>query len=116
MISRFAYALLRSVLVVLIIALPSLLLPGTNADTAQIVALVAIFGAILTFIEYTADYPGLVEFRMEHIMSIRAERMRVAETVRGDLLTLVDEDFFAHTAKPAGPLDITAAYRIMPAS
>jgi hypothetical protein len=62
-ISRFAYALLRSVLVVLIIALPSLLLPGTNADTAQIVALVAIFGAILTFIEYTADYPGLVEFR-----------------------------------------------------
>lgn len=50
-------------LVVLLIATPSLLLPGTSADGKQIVALVAIFGAALTIFEYASAYPGLVEFR-----------------------------------------------------
>ena len=63
MISRFAGAVLRAFLVTLLVALPSLMLPGTSADTAQIVALVAIFGAALTIVEYASDYPGLVEFR-----------------------------------------------------
>jgi len=49
--------------VVLLIATPSLFLPGTSADGKQIVALVAIFGAALTLFEYAAAYPGLVEFR-----------------------------------------------------
>lgn len=63
MISRLAGALFRAFLVILMICTPSLMLPGTSADAAQIVALVAIFGAILTIIEYASDYPGLVEFR-----------------------------------------------------
>jgi hypothetical protein len=50
-------------LVVLLIATPSLLLPGVSADGKQIVALVAIFGAALTIFEYASAYPGLVEFR-----------------------------------------------------
>jgi len=50
-------------LVVLLIATPSLLLPGVSADAKQIVALVAIFGAALTIFEYASAYPGLVEFR-----------------------------------------------------
>jgi len=54
---------LRAFCVVILIALPSLLLPGVSADTAQIVALVAIFGAALTIFEYASNYPGLVEFR-----------------------------------------------------
>jgi hypothetical protein len=62
-ISRLAGAVLRAFLVTLLVALPSLMLPGTSADTAQIVALVAIFGAALTIVEYASDYPGLVEFR-----------------------------------------------------
>jgi hypothetical protein len=45
------------------IATPSLLLPGTTADAAQIVTLVAIFGAGLTLFEYASSYPGLIEFR-----------------------------------------------------
>ena len=49
--------------VVLLIATPSLFLPGTSADGKQIVALVAIFGAALTLFEYASAYPGLVEFR-----------------------------------------------------
>ena len=63
MISRIAYALLRAILVVILVAIPSILIPGVSADTAQIVALVALFGAILTVVEYTSAYPGLVEFR-----------------------------------------------------
>nr|WP_275116193.1 hypothetical protein [Aliiroseovarius subalbicans] len=48
---------------VILIATPSLLVPGTGADTAQIVALVSIFVAALTLFEYASTYPGLVEFR-----------------------------------------------------
>lgn len=63
MISRLTGAVIRAALVVLLIATPSLMLPGTSADAAQIVALVAIFGAALTIFEYASSYPGLVEFR-----------------------------------------------------
>ncbi len=63
MITRLAGALFRACLVVLLLATPSLLLPGMKSDTAQIVTLVAIFGASLTFFEYASSYPGLVEFR-----------------------------------------------------
>ncbi len=63
MIIRIFGALIRAILVIVVLALPSLILPGFNSDTAQIVALVALFGAGLTFFEYASSYPGLVEFR-----------------------------------------------------
>ncbi|MXQ06353.1 hypothetical protein GQ651_00695 [Alphaproteobacteria bacterium GH1-50] len=63
MIFRLIGAFIRAILVVAVLALPSLILPGFNSDTAQIVALIAIFGASLTFFEYASSYPGLVEFR-----------------------------------------------------
>ncbi len=63
MISRISGAVVRAMLVVLLIATPSMLLPGVGADGKQIVALVAIFGAALTIFEYASAYPGLVEFR-----------------------------------------------------
>lgn len=63
MISRLPGAVIRAMLVVLLIATPSLLLPGVTPDGKQIVALVAIFGAALTIFEYASAYPGLVEFR-----------------------------------------------------
>ena len=62
-VSRFANAVFRAALVVLLIALPSVMLPGTTSDTAQIVALVAIFAAVFTLVEYNSAYPSLVEFR-----------------------------------------------------
>jgi hypothetical protein len=62
-ISQLSGALVRAVLVMVLIATPSLMLPGTTADTTQIVALVALFAAALTFFEYASTYPGLVEFR-----------------------------------------------------
>lgn len=63
MISRLAAAVFRAILVVLLIAMPALMLPGTSADAAQIVTLVAIFAAALTIFEYASAYPGLIEFR-----------------------------------------------------
>jgi hypothetical protein len=55
--------LVRGLLVALMIATPSLLLPNVHADTSQIVVLVAIFAAMLTTIEYASSYPSIVEFR-----------------------------------------------------
>lgn len=63
MISRLIGAAVRAFLVVMLIATPSLVLPGTTTDVSQIVTLVALFGAALTFFEYASTYPGLIEFR-----------------------------------------------------
>lgn len=62
-IAQVTGAVVRAFLVMLLIATPSLLLPDVSADATQIVALVALFAAGLTIFEYTARYPGLVEFR-----------------------------------------------------
>ena len=63
MLTRLTGAILRAVLVVLMIATPALLLPGTNSDTAQIVVLLAFVGAAFTLVEYSGKSPSLVEFR-----------------------------------------------------
>ena len=63
MINRLAGALVRAVLVMVLVATPSILLSGVGADGKQIVALVALFAGVLTFVEYNSVYPGLVEFR-----------------------------------------------------
>jgi uncharacterized membrane protein len=61
--SQLTGAVVRALLIVVLIATPSLMLPGVSSDTTQIVALVALFAAALTFFEYASTYPGLVEFR-----------------------------------------------------
>jgi hypothetical protein len=61
--SRFSGAFVRALLVMALIATPSILLPGVDTDGKQMVALVALFAGLLTFVEYKATYPGLVEFR-----------------------------------------------------
>lgn len=61
--SRWLGAGVRGFLVMLVIALPTLLLTETNPDSQQMVALIALFAGVLTFVEYKAVYPGLFEFR-----------------------------------------------------
>jgi hypothetical protein len=61
--SRLAGAATRAFLVMVMVATPSALLPQMTADTKQMVALVALFAGALTFVEYKATYPGLIEFR-----------------------------------------------------
>ena len=54
---------MRAFMIMVLIATPSVLLPGVTADGKQMVALVALFVGVLTFVEYNATYPGLIEFR-----------------------------------------------------
>ncbi|WP_267139951.1 hypothetical protein [Anianabacter salinae] len=63
MITRLTGALVRAILMVLLVVMPSFALPGVTSDTMQIVALVAIFAAGLIIFEYGSVYPGLIEFR-----------------------------------------------------
>ncbi len=62
-ISRLPGAFLRSLLIIWMVATPSLLLPGVTHDATQIAILVAVFAGILTFVEYSSAYPSFVEFR-----------------------------------------------------
>ena len=63
MFSRLTGAIVRMILVMVLVATPSLVLVDVSADTKQMVALVALFAGMLTFVEYNATYPSLVEFR-----------------------------------------------------
>lgn len=61
--SRLSGAILRTILVMALVALPSAILPGVTKDAQQMAALVALFAGAMTFVEYNAAYPGLIEFR-----------------------------------------------------
>lgn len=61
--SRLSGAVLRAVLVIVMIATPSLFLAGTGIDTAQIVALVSIVAGVFVVVEYNSVSPSLIEFR-----------------------------------------------------
>ena len=63
MMTRLSGAILRAILVVLLIATPSMLLAGTSNDTTQIVALLSVIAAVFTLVEYYSSSPSLVEFR-----------------------------------------------------
>lgn len=62
-VNRATGAAVRAFLVMVLIVLPSVILPGIGTDTKQIVALMALFAGSLVFVEYNAVYPSLVEFR-----------------------------------------------------
>lgn len=61
--SRLLGALLRAALVVVVVATPSLLIPGTTEEGAQVVMLIALALGTFTAVEYGATYPALIEFR-----------------------------------------------------
>ncbi|MFZ5964386.1 hypothetical protein ACOXXX_15680 [Thalassococcus sp. BH17M4-6] len=63
MITRMISAGVRAFLVSMLIALPALMLPGVAPDTTQIIALLSLLAALLTFVEYVSSYPSLIEFR-----------------------------------------------------
>lgn len=63
MIERVAGAVFRAFLVALLVALPSVFLPGTLSDSTALVLILTLVAAILTFLEYNSDFPSVVEFR-----------------------------------------------------
>lgn len=61
--SRLSGAILRAFLVMALVVMPSAILPEVTKDAQQMAALVALFAGAMTFVEYNAVYPGLIEFR-----------------------------------------------------
>ena len=62
-VSRISGALIRAFVVVVVIVTPSILLSDVSKDAKQMAALVALFAGLLTFVEYKAEAPSLIEFR-----------------------------------------------------
>ena len=62
-IARIAGASARGVLVALLLATPALRLPNIAVDSSQVVLLMAMLARFLTFAEYNAKSPSIVEFR-----------------------------------------------------
>lgn len=56
-------AALRGVMVALLVATPSLLLPAFATEATEVVALLALVAGVLTFLEYNTHFPSLIEFR-----------------------------------------------------
>lgn len=63
MVSHLTNALARAHLVALLVVTPSLLLSPTGADSEQLVVILAIIAACMTFIEYYGRSPSIIEFR-----------------------------------------------------
>lgn len=63
MLSNFLGAVLRAAIVFLVVAMPSLVLPGTTPEGAELVILLALVLAIFTAIEYSSLYPAMIAFR-----------------------------------------------------
>jgi hypothetical protein len=61
--SRLPGAFARGVLMILLIILPSALLPSAMGDGRIVVMLVALFAAVFTIAEYSSESPSLIEFR-----------------------------------------------------
>ncbi len=54
---------MRAILVAILVATPSLLLPEGATSADDILVVLAILAGALTFLEYASHYPSLVEFR-----------------------------------------------------
>jgi len=61
--SRLPGAILRAMLVVLLIVMPSAMLPMNVVDSSLTVMMIAFFAALFTLVEYLAASPSVVEFR-----------------------------------------------------
>ena len=63
MLARITGAAARGLLVAIMVAMPSMLLPAHVSPAPEIVVLLAILAAALTFAEYNSSFPSYIEFR-----------------------------------------------------
>jgi len=60
---KIAGAIVRALLVALLVALPSLVIPDPTGAHTEVIALIALCFGVFVFIEYVSTYPSLLEFR-----------------------------------------------------
>jgi len=63
LLSQLFGAVVRAAIVIVIVATPSLLLPGTTPEGAQLTMLLALVLGVVVAFEYAATAPALIEFR-----------------------------------------------------
>lgn len=63
MFARLPGALMRAFLVVVLVVIPSFLLPMEGTDGSMVVVLIALCAAFFTLVEYMSNSPSIVEFR-----------------------------------------------------
>jgi hypothetical protein len=98
--SQVLQVILRGVLILLIVLCPALLVPVISPEVGQAVTLLALLAAFVVITEYSAPYPGLIEFRDAKPYN----RMRfILLGVIVLALALLQRDLFL-TPEVAGPL------------
>ncbi|KIC11591.1 membrane protein [Leisingera sp. ANG-M1] len=63
MFARITGAAFRGILVAMLFAMPSLILPASATESPEIIVFIALLGAALAFAEYYSHFPSFVEFR-----------------------------------------------------
>ena len=90
MASQLFGASVRALLVALLIAMPSMIMPGVQKDTQDLAMLFALVGGAITMFEYGSSHPGLIEFRFAppynriRFMSLFLTILLVALMFRGE--------------------------------
>ncbi len=113
MIVKIAGATVRAVLVALMVATPSLMVPDPSGGSTEVIALVALCFGVFVFIEYASTYPSLLEFRDAppfnrlRFLSLAVTVVLVSIVCRGVLLPDTMTEFVAAGAALVGQwLDI----------
>lgn len=61
--SQLIGAITRAILVALLVATPTLILPGVSESSRELAMVIALVLAAVTLFEYGSSHPGLIEFR-----------------------------------------------------
>ena len=99
-ISKIATALIRSILVACVVALPSMVVPDPNGGSSEVISLVALCFGVFVFIEYVSSYPSLLEFRdaqpfnRVRFLSLAMTVVCVSIICRGVMLPSAASEFF----------------------
>lgn len=108
MIVKIAGATVRAVLVALMVATPSLMVPDPSGGSTEVIALVALCFGVFVFIEYASTYPSLLEFRDAppfnrlRFLSLAVTVVLVSIVCRGVLLPDTMTEFVAAGAALVG--------------
>ncbi|WP_027244859.1 hypothetical protein [Leisingera daeponensis] len=95
MFARITGAAIRGILVAMLFAMPTLILPAAATESPEIVLFIALLGSAMAFSEYVSHFPSFVEFR--NAPPINRMRFAAAALTVGALSLLA-----AHPQAPTG--------------
>lgn len=93
--ARITGAAFRGILVAMLFAMPTLILPASATESPEIILFIALLGSALAFTEYYSHFPSFVEFR--NAPPINRMRFAAAAATVGALSLLA-----AHPLAPTG--------------